>query len=177
MDDILKRLEKLENITSFEYFTGIGFDSHKFDPSKMGIVLGGVNIPYEKGFYAHSDGDVVYHALAESILGALALGDLGTHFPDSDDKYKDIDSSLLVKEVVSLMKKEGYEIGNIDISITLEKPKLKDYILQMRQNIASLLETDIKNVSVKAGTNEKLDEIGKGLAVKAESIVLLQEKE
>ncbi len=155
---------------------GFASDIHRLVEGRK-LILAGVVVPFELGELAHSDGDVVYHALAESILGALALGDLGTHFPDSDDKYKDIDSSILVKEVVSLMKKEGYIIGNIDISITLEKPKLKNYISEMRNNIARLLETDVKNVSVKAGTNEKLDEIGKGLAVKAESIVLLKEKE
>ena len=155
---------------------GFASDIHRLVENRK-LILAGVVVPFELGELAHSDGDVVYHALAESILGALALGDLGTHFPDSDDKYKDIDSSILVKEVVSLMKKEGYVIGNIDISITLEKPKLKNYISEMRNNIARLLETDVKNVSVKAGTNEKLDEIGKGLAVKAESIVLLKEKE
>ena len=155
---------------------GFASDIHRLVEGRK-LILAGVHVPFLLGELAHSDGDVVYHALAESILGALALGDLGTHFPDNDDKYKDIDSGVLVKEVVSLMKQEGYKIGNVDISITLEKPKLKDYILKMRENIASLLETDIKNVSVKAGTNEKLDEIGKGLAVKAESIVLLQEKE
>ena len=155
---------------------GFASDIHRLVEGRK-LILAGVVVPFELGELAHSDGDVVYHALAESILGALALGDLGTHFPDSDDKYKDIDSSILVKEVVSLMKKEGYIIGNIDISITLEKPKLKNYISEMRNNIARLLETDVKNVSIKAGTNEKLDEIGKGLAVKAESIVLLKEKE
>ena len=155
---------------------GFASDIHRLAEGRK-LILAGVVVPFELGELAHSDGDVVYHALAESILGALALGDLGTHFPDSDDKYKDIDSSILVKEVVSLMKKEGYIIGNIDISITLEKPKLNNYISEMRNNIARLLETDVKNVSVKAGTNEKLDEIGKGLAVKAESIVLLKEKE
>ena len=155
---------------------GFASDIHRLVEGRK-LILAGVVVPFELGELAHSDGDVVYHALAESILGALALGDLGTHFPDSDDKYKDIDSSILVKEIVSLMKKEGYIIGNIDISITLEKPKLKNYISEMRNNIAKLLETDVKNVSVKAGTNEKLDEIGKGLAVKAESIVLLKEKE
>ena len=155
---------------------GFASDIHRLVEGRK-LILAGVVVPFELGELAHSDGDVVYHALAESILGALALGDLGTHFPDSDDKYKDIDSSILVKEIVSLMKKEGYIIGNIDISITLEKPKLKNYISEMRNNIAKLLETDVKNVSVKACTNEKLDEIGKGLAVKAESIVLLKEKE
>ena len=155
---------------------GFASDIHRLVEGRK-MILAGVVVPCPFGELAHSDGDVVYHAIAESILGALALGDLGSHFPDTDDKYKDIDSSILVKEVVSLMKKEGYQIGNIDVSITLEKPKLKDYIQEMRKNIASLLETDIKNVSVKAGTNEKLDEIGKGFAVKAESIVLLKEKE
>ena len=155
---------------------GFASDIHRLVEGRK-MILAGVVIPCPFGELAHSDGDVVYHAIAESILGALALGDLGSHFPDTDDKYKDIDSSILVKDVVSLMKQEGYRIGNIDVSITLEKPKLKDYIQEMRKNIASLLETDIKNVSVKAGTNEKLDEIGKGFAVKAESIVLLKEKE
>ena len=138
---------------------GFASDIHRLVEGRK-LILAGVIVPFELGELAHSDGDVVYHALAESILGALALGDLGTHFPDSNDKYKDIDSSILVKEVVSLMKKEGYIIGNIDISITLEKPKLKNYISEMRNNIARLLETDVKNVSVKA-----------------ESIVLLKEKE
>ena len=155
---------------------GFASDIHRLVEGRK-LILGGVVVPSPLGELAHSDGDVVYHALAESILGALALGDLGTHFPDSDDKYKDIDSSLLVKEISSLMEKEGYEIGNVDISITLEQPKLKNYILEMRNNIGNLLNTDIKNVSVKAGTNEKMDDLGKGLAVKAESIVLLKEKE
>lgn len=155
---------------------GFASDIHRLVDGRK-LILGGVVIPAPFGELAHSDGDVVYHALAESILGALALGDLGTHFPDSDSKYKDIDSSVLVKEVVKLMNEHGYAVGNVDISITLEKPKLKDYISPMRKNIASLLGVDVDSVSVKAGTNEGLDEIGKGLAVKAESIVLLKEKE
>ena len=100
MDDILKRLEKLENITSFEYFTGIGFDSHRFDPSKMGIVLGGVNIPYEKGFHAHSDGDVFFHAVIDSLLGASSLGDIGTLFPDTDPNYKGISKRDIVNKKI-----------------------------------------------------------------------------
>ena len=155
---------------------GFASDIHRLVENRK-LILAGVDVPSPLGELAHSDGDVVYHALAESILGGLALGDLGTHFPDSDPKYKDIDSSILVKEVVKLMLKKGFEIGNVDISITLETPKLKPYIFQMRENIASLLETDVDFVSVKAGTNEKLDDIGRGLAVKAESIVLLKEKE
>ena len=155
---------------------GFASDIHRLVENRK-LILAGVDVPSPLGELAHSDGDVVYHALAESILGALALGDLGTHFPDSDPKYKDIDSSVLVKEVVKLMHEKGFKVGNVDISITLETPKLKPYILQMRENIASLLEVDVDFISVKAGTNEKLDDIGHGLAVKAESIILLKEKE
>ena len=155
---------------------GFASDIHCLEEGNK-LILGGVNIPFEKGEVAHSDGDVVYHALAESILGALALGDLGTHFPDNDPKYKGIDSAILVRRVVSMMEENGYEVNNVDISITLEQPKLKSFILKMRENIAELLKVDVDAVSVKAGTNEKLDAIGMGLAVKAESIILLKEKE
>ena len=155
---------------------GFASDIHRLVEGRK-LVLAGVDVPHTLGELAHSDGDVVYHALAESILGALALGDLGTHFPDNDPKYKDIDSSVLVKEVVKMMSDKNYEVNNVDISITLETPKLKDFIPQMRNNIAQLLNVSVEQVSVKAGTNEKLDAIGMGLAVKAESIVLLKEKE
>ena len=154
---------------------GFASDIHRLVKYRR-FVLAGVTILFELGEEAHSDGDVVYHAVAESILGALALGDLGKHFPDSDPKYKDIDSSIIVKEVVSLMKKQGYAINNIDVSITLEKPKLKDYIQDMRFNLAKLLETSIDNVSIKAGTNEGVGPLGRNEAVKAESIVLLKEE-
>ena len=154
---------------------GFASDIHRLVANRP-LILGGINIPFEKGELAHSDGDVVYHALAESLLGALALGDLGTHFPDNDPKYKDIDSSILVKEVMVKVDEKGYKISNIDISITLEQPKLRTYIDEMRKNIAKLTYVNIDQVSVKAGTNEKLDDIGRGEAVKAESIVLLIEK-
>lgn len=154
---------------------GFASDIHQLVVNRK-LILAGVVIPFEKGEKAHSDGDVVYHALGESILGALALGDLGTHFPDTDPQYKDMDSSLIIREIKKMMDERNYKVNNIDISITLEAPKLKPYIEEMRRNIANLLEIDIDQVSVKAGTNEKLDEIGKGNAVKAESIVLLIEK-
>ena len=154
---------------------GFASDIHQLVENRK-LILAGVVVPFEKGEKAHSDGDVVYHALGESILGALALGDLGKHFPDNDDKYKDMDSSLIIKEIVKMMDDKGYKVNNVDISITLERPKLKDYILSMRENIACLLKVNIDQVSVKAGTNEKMDELGKGNAVKAESIVLLIEK-
>mgnify|MGYP003290781278 CR=1 FL=1 len=153
---------------------GFASDIHRLVEGRR-LILSGVVVPFELGEEAHSDGDVVYHAVAESILGALALGDLGKYFPDTDDKYKDIDSSLIVKEVAKMMKNKGFIINNIDVSITLEKPKLKDYIGQMRANLATLLDTEIENISIKAGTNERLDSLGRNEAVKAESIVLLKE--
>ena len=155
---------------------GFASDIHRLVEGRK-LILAGVVVPASFGELAHSDGDVVYHAVGESILGALALGDLGKHFPDTDDQYKNIDSSILVRRIVEMMKERNYVIGNIDVSITLEKPKLKDYILKMRENLANLLETDIDNVSIKAGTNEKVGPLGQNEAVKAESIVLLKEKE
>ena len=155
---------------------GFASDIHRLVEGRK-LILAGVIVPSSFGELAHSDGDVVYHAVGESILGALALGDLGTHFPDNDNQYKDIDSSILIKKIVQMMKEKGYVVNNIDVSITLEKPKLKNYILQMRENLSTLLETPIENISIKVGTNEGLDALGKGEAVKAESIVLLKEKE
>lgn len=153
---------------------GFGSDIHRLVEGRK-LILAGVNVPASFGELAHSDGDVVYHALMDAILGALALGDIGKYFPDNDAQYKDIDSSILVKKVCSLMMESGYIINNIDIVVSLEKPKIKDYILDMRNNIAKLLATDINNVSVKAGTNEGLDAIGRSEAVKVEAIVMLKE--
>lgn len=149
-------------------------DIHRLEENGRDFILGGIKIPFTKGNVSHSDGDCLYHAIAESLLGALALGDLGKHFPDNDDKYKNIDSSILVKETMKMVKQKGYHVVNIDTSIILEKPKLKDYIDEMRKNIASLLEIDIDCVSVKAQTNEKVDAIGHQEAVEATSIVLLE---
>ena len=155
---------------------GFGTDIHRLVEGRK-LVLAGVHVPVSFGELAHSDGDVIYHASMDAILGAFALGDIGKLFPDNDPQYKDIDSSLLFKKVVTLMKEKGYRINNIDVMVTLEKPKLKDYIVGMRHNIANILETSIDNVSVKAGTNEGLDALGRGEAVKAEVIVLLKEEE
>ena len=153
---------------------GFASDIHKLVIGRK-FVLSGVVIPSKVGELAHSDGDVVYHAVSEAILGALALGDLGKHFPATEE-YKNIDSSFIVKKVVFMMLKKGYEVNNVDVSITLEKPKLKSYIMDMRKNLAVLLNTSIDNVSIKAGTNEGIDDIGQGLAVKADAIVLLKKK-
>lgn len=151
---------------------GFASDIHELVEGRP-LIIGGVTIPFSKGEKAHSDGDVLYHALGEAILGALALGDLGTHFPDTDDKYLNYDSSKIVLAIKEMMLSKGYKISNLDISITLEKPKLAGYILEMRTNVADLLETSIDNVSIKAGTNEKMDALGRNEAIKAEAIVLV----
>ena len=138
------------------------------------LMLGGIEVPSPLGEKAHSDGDVVLHALSEAILGALALGDLGKHFPDNKAETKNMDSKIILETVDEMMKKEGYHLNNADISIVLEKPKLKDYIERIRQSIADILKVDIKQISVKAGTNEGVDEIGRGEAIKAIAVVLLE---
>ena len=141
------------------------------------LFLGGVKIPFEKGLLGHSDADVLLHAIGEAILGALALGDLGTHFPDNDPKYKGIDSKILLKEIVKMMKEKGYKIANVDTMLILELPKMKPYILRIRESIASLLETSVDNVSVKATTNEKMGYLGENLAIEANAVVLLESEE
>ena len=155
----------------------IGFakDIHRLVENRK-LILGGVVISFEKGELAHSDGDVLYHAIGESILGALALGDLGKHFPDTSDKTLNMDSAFIVDKIYHMMDELGYKVVNIDASISLEKPKLKNYIDEMRKNIARLLHIDINQVSVKAGTNEGCGEVGRNEAVEATSIVLLEKK-
>lgn len=137
------------------------------------LMLAGLHIPYFKGEKAHSDGDVVIHALAEAMLGALALGDLGKFYPTNDKKYLNKESSYFLLDVNQKVKKVGYKIGNIDISIEIEKPKLAPYILKMRMNLAKLLKIKIEQVSIKAGTNEGFGSTGEGKAVAAYAIVLL----
>ena len=155
----------------------IGF-SEDIHPIKEGrkLVLGGVEIPSSFGLDGHSDADVVLHSVSEAILGALALGDLGKHFPDNDEKYKGISSLIFLKEVVSMMEKEGYEINNIDIQVACAKPKLAPYIMEMRKVISNALKTDIKNVSIKAMSFNKVGAIGRGEAIRAQSIVMLLKK-
>ena len=141
------------------------------------LFLGGVKIPFELGLLGHSDADVLLHAISEAILGALALGDLGTHFPDNDPKYKGIDSKVLLKKVVKMMKEKGYKVGNVDAMLVLELPKMKPHILAIRESIASLLETSLDNVSVKATTNEKMGYLGENKAIEANAVVLLESEE
>lgn len=156
-----------------DYRVGFSKDIHKLVENRK-LIIAGVVIPFDKGELAHSDGDVLFHALAESILGALALGDLGKYFPDNSDATLNMDSAIIVKEVVKMMKSKGYVINNVDLFISLEKPKLATYIQKMRENVASLLETNIENVSIKAGTNEGCGEVGRGEAIEVTSIVSLR---
>ena len=154
---------------------GIGSDIHRLVAGRK-LIIAGVVIPSPVGELAHSDGDVLYHALSDAILGALALGDIGIYFPDSLAETEDMDSGDIVRFVYDKMEERNYEIGNVDITITLEQPKLKNYRQQMRENVAKLLNTSIDNISIKAGTNEGLDDVGHGLAIRVDAIVLLNEK-
>lgn len=151
---------------------GHGYDVHRLCENRK-LIMGGVDIPYERGLLGHSDADVLLHAISDALLGALALGDIGKHFPDTDERFKGADSLKLLCHVVALVKEHGYAIGNIDATILCQKPKLAPYIPAMRENIAKALETDISNVSVKATTEEKLGFTGAGEGIAAHSIVLL----
>ena len=154
---------------------GIGSDIHRLVAGRK-LIIAGVEIPSPVGELAHSDGDVLYHALSDAVLGALALGDIGVYFPDTLDETSNMDSSDIVRFVYDKMNERNYEIGNVDINITLEQPKLKNYRQKMRENVAMLLNTSIDNISIKAGTNEGLDDVGHGLAIRVDAIVLLNEK-
>ena len=158
-----------------EYRVGFSKDIHRLVENRK-LIIAGVVVPFDKGEDAHSDGDVLYHALAESILGALALGDLGKHFPDTSEETLNMDSGLIVKKVCEMMNEKGYEVNNVDIFVSLEKPKLKDYIEAMRINVAKLLNVDLDSVSIKAGTNEKMGPIGEGKAIEASSYIMLKKK-
>ncbi|WP_019124395.1 2-C-methyl-D-erythritol 2,4-cyclodiphosphate synthase [Peptoniphilus grossensis] len=152
---------------------GIGYDVHKLVDDRK-LFIGGIEIPYEKGLLGHSDADVLIHAIMDSILGALALRDIGYHFPDTDNEYKDIDSKILLKRVYEIMKGKNYKIGNIDSVIACQKPKLAPYIDDMKKVIAEILNTDVENISIKATTTEKLGFIGRGEGISSEAVCLLE---
>jgi len=153
----------------------IGFseDIHKKQEGRK-LFLAGIEFPGEIGLLGHSDADVICHAVAESILGALALGDLGKHFPDNDPKFAGISSLFLLDEVVKMMQKEGFKVSNIDVQVACKSPKLSDKILEMRQSLAAHLKTSISNVSIKACSYNGIGPIGVGEAIKASSYVLLE---
>lgn len=152
---------------------GNGYDVHVLTEGRK-LVLGGVEIPHTKGVLGHSDGDVLVHAIMDAMLGALALGDVGQHFPDTDMQYKNIDSMLLLSKVKELIYSKGYKIINLDSIIVLQKPKVKPYIEAMRKRIAEVLELEIDQVSVKATTEEKLGFTGDESGVKSYCVVLLE---
>lgn len=154
---------------------GHSFDVHRLTSGRP-LILGGIEIPFDKGLLGHSDADVLLHAIGEAMLGALALGDLGTFYPDTDLKYKDINSAILITDIHQMIKNKGYQIVNIDSTVFAEKPKLNPYIEKLRQSIASILKISLGQVSVKATTYEGLEAIGKGEAMAAEAIVLLRRK-
>lgn len=161
------------NIEGNDMRIGHSFDLHQLVEGRK-LILGGIEIPYEKGLLGHSDADVLLHAISEALLGALALGDLGSHFPDTDQAYKDIDSKVILTKVYDMIKAKGYDIVNIDSMVYAEKPKLNPYIDQIRNQIATLLNIKLDQVSVKATTYEKLDAIGQGLAMASEATILLK---
>ena len=154
---------------------GQGFDIHKLVEGRK-LILGGIELEYEKGLLGHSDADALSHAITDALLGALALGDIGTHFPDNDPKYKNIDSLILLKKAYNLVKEQDYIINNIDTSIIAQEPKMKPYIPLMVKKLASTLEINENQISIKARTMEEQDSIGQKKAIAVQSIVLLVKK-
>ena len=154
---------------------GHGYDVHRFIEGRE-LILGGVNIPFQMGLDGHSDADVAVHSLMDALLGAAALGDIGLHFPPGDPEYKGISSLKLLGRVNELLDKSGYKIGNADITIVAQQPKMLPYIQTMRENIAQVLGTDIKNISIKATTEEGLGFTGACLGIAAHAVALLEEK-
>ena len=151
---------------------GHGYDVHAFTEGDH-VVLGGVEIPHTHAFAAHSDGDVLIHALCDALLGAAALGDIGRHFPDTDAEFENIDSRLLLRHVVELLNEKGYRLGNADMTIIAQAPKLSPHIERMRENLAADLHADISQVNVKATTTEKLGFAGRKEGIAAHAVVLL----
>ena len=155
------------------YRIGQGFDIHKLVENRK-LILGGVELEYEKGLLGHSDADALAHSIIDALFGALALGDIGTHFPDNDPKYKDIDSMVLLKEAYELVKKEGYIINNLDNTIFAQAPKMKPYIPKIQEKLAQVLGIEKNLISIKAKTMEEQDAVGEKKAISTQSIVLLR---
>ena len=151
---------------------GHGYDVHKLVEGRA-LIIGGVNIPYEKGLLGHSDADVLVHAIMDAILGAAALGDIGGLFPDTDPAFKDADSMVLFAKVIETIKAKGYKVGNIDATLIAQKPKIKPYLLQMRENIAACCGVDIDFINVKATTEEKLGFTGSGEGMSAHAVCII----
>ena len=152
---------------------GHGYDVHAFSDNRK-CIIGGVEIPYEKGLLGHSDADVLLHAISDSLLGAAALGDIGKHFPDTDPEFKGADSLVLLEKVNELLEQKGYKVVNVDATVIAQAPKLAPYILKMRENIAKALKTDVDFISVKATTEEKLGFTGRKEGISAHSVCLIE---
>lgn len=152
---------------------GVGYDIHKLLAGRD-LILGGVKIPFEEGLLGHSDGDALLHAISDALLGALAKGDIGKHFPDSDPAYKGADSAQLLEHVVEIISKAGWRPANVDANIIAERPKMAPFISAMRERISELLKLDIDRVSVKARTNEGLDAIGRGEAIAVQAVLTIE---
>jgi 2-C-methyl-D-erythritol 2,4-cyclodiphosphate synthase len=157
------------------YRIGIGYDIHKLIEGRD-LIIGGVKITHEKGLLGHSDADVLIHAIIDGMLGALCLDDIGTLFPDTDPKYKDIDSTVLLKHVYTLIKSKGYKIVNIDSNIIAQAPKMMPYIPKMKEILCVILGISPEQLSIKAKTKEKMDAVGQKLAIEANAVVLLETK-
>ncbi|MBR5528321.1 MAG: 2-C-methyl-D-erythritol 2,4-cyclodiphosphate synthase [Clostridia bacterium] len=154
---------------------GHGYDVHRFAEGRK-LILGGVDIPYEKGLLGHSDADVLVHALMDALLGAMALGDIGKHFPDTDGAFKDIDSLILLKKVCDLMNENGYTLGNADCTVIAQAPKLSPHISAMRENIARTMGCDISQINVKATTEEKLGFTGRMEGISSHAVCIINKK-
>ncbi len=159
-----------------EIRVGIGFDIHRLEEGRA-LVIGGVKIPYEKGWVAHSDGDIFFHALTDALLGAIGYGDIGQLFPDSDKKWESADSSIFLKEAYKIVKEKGYSVLNIDGYIILQRPKLLPYRKKIIENTAKILDIDVSRIFIKGKTFEKIGEIGEGKAGMCEVVVLLRKGE
>ncbi|NCF80055.1 MAG: 2-C-methyl-D-erythritol 2,4-cyclodiphosphate synthase [Proteobacteria bacterium] len=153
---------------------GHGYDAHRFAAGER-LVLGGVEIPHDKGLAAHSDGDVALHALCDALIGAAGSGDIGKHFPDNDPRYENIDSRILLRRVIEPLGGDGFRVGNADVTIIAEEPRLSTYVAQMRSNIAADLGIDAARVNVKATTTEKMGFVGRAEGIAAHAVVLLEE--
>ena len=153
---------------------GIGYDIHRMVAGRK-LVLGGVTLDHNRGLLGHSDADVLVHAVSDAILGALALGDIGVHFPDDDPRFRDADSMGLLKEVCRMMMEAGYEVGNLDCTIIAEEPKITPHIRSMRKRLADVLSTDVSDISVKSKTGEGLGPVGRREAIEALAVVCLKE--
>lgn len=152
---------------------GFGYDVHRLEKG-LPFMLGGILVEHHKGSLGHSDADVLLHAMADALLGAAALGDIGTHFPDTDPDFKGINSMILLEHCIRLLEKEGYRVGNIDSTICLQQPKIKDYIPQMRKRIAESIKLSIKDISIKATTEERMGFTGREEGVSAYAVVLIE---